>query len=235
MAERKEWFIKSEDGCVYGPATLSSLVEWTREGRVSPLGFVSKDRISWMSAPLLEELEMRWLVEISPGEVFGPYHRDYVMRLAESHKLSKRARFYRFFGQTLGRDGEKIVEKRVEVPVEKVVEKIVEKRVEVPVEKVVEKIVEKRVEVPVERVVVERVEVPVGGEVPKSVSDEPSVLVPDVVEVGGGEPVAVPVNVSGGGLFGHMGRQGLAALEAAARRELMEAKSRKGGRNHSSR
>jgi predicted flap endonuclease-1-like 5' DNA nuclease len=37
---------------------------------------------------------------------------------------------------------EKIVEKRVEVPVEKIVEKIVEKRVEVPVEKIVERIVE---------------------------------------------------------------------------------------------
>ena len=51
---------------------------------------------------------------------------------------------------------EKVVEKRVEVPVEKIVEKIVEKRVEVPVEKVVEKIVEKvvekRVEVPVVKV-----------------------------------------------------------------------------------
>jgi predicted flap endonuclease-1-like 5' DNA nuclease len=43
---------------------------------------------------------------------------------------------------------EKIIEKRVEVPVEKIVEKIIEKRVEVPVEKIVEKIVEKRVEVP---------------------------------------------------------------------------------------
>lgn len=43
---------------------------------------------------------------------------------------------------------EVIVEKRVEVPVEKIVEKIVEKRVEVPVEKIVEKVVEKRVEVP---------------------------------------------------------------------------------------
>ncbi len=43
---------------------------------------------------------------------------------------------------------EKIVEKRVEVPVDRIVEKIVEKRVEVPVEKIVEKIVEKRVEVP---------------------------------------------------------------------------------------
>ena len=39
----------------------------------------------------------------------------------------------------------KVVENRVEVPVEK----IVEKRVEVPVEKIVEKVVEKRVEVPV--------------------------------------------------------------------------------------
>jgi predicted flap endonuclease-1-like 5' DNA nuclease len=67
---------------------------------------------------------------------------------------------------------EKIVEKRVEVPVEKIVEKIVEKRVEVPVEKIVEKrvevpvekivekIVEKRVEVPVEKIVEKIVEVP---------------------------------------------------------------------------
>ena len=64
---------------------------------------------------------------------------------------------------------EKIVEKVVEVPVEKVVEKIVEvpveKVVEVPVEKIVEKTVEvpveKVVEVPVEKIVEKTVEVPV--------------------------------------------------------------------------
>jgi hypothetical protein len=63
----------------------------------------------------------------------------------------------------------KIVERRVEVPVEvvkyvdRVVEKVVEKRVEVPVEviKYVDRIVEKRIEIPVERVVERRVEVPV--------------------------------------------------------------------------
>ena len=60
-------------------------------------------------------------------------------------------------------------EKRVEVPVDRVIEKrvpfevikyvdrVVEKRVEVPVEK----IVEKRVEVPVERMVEKRIEIPV--------------------------------------------------------------------------
>lgn len=67
---------------------------------------------------------------------------------------------------------EKIVEKLVEVPVEKVVEKlvevpvekVVEKLVEVPVEKIVEKVVEvpveTRVEVPVEKIVEKIVEVP---------------------------------------------------------------------------
>ena len=69
----------------------------------------------------------------------------------------------------------KVVEKRVEVPVEKIVEKrievpvekIVEKRVEVPVEKIVEKIVEKVVE--------KRVEVPVAKllNIPKEINGKP--------------------------------------------------------------
>ena len=44
----------------------------------------------------------------------------------------------------------KFVDKRVEVPVEvvKYVDRVVEKRIEVPVDRVVEKIVEKRIEVP---------------------------------------------------------------------------------------
>ena len=62
---------------------------------------------------------------------------------------------------------EKVVEKRVEVPVEKIVEKVVEKRVEVPVEKIVEKIVEKVVE--------KRVEVPVAKllNIPKEINGKP--------------------------------------------------------------
>jgi predicted flap endonuclease-1-like 5' DNA nuclease len=60
---------------------------------------------------------------------------------------------------------EVVVEKRVEVPVEK----IVEKRIEVPVDRIVEKIVEKRVEVPVEKIVEKRVEVPVDRIVEKVV------------------------------------------------------------------
>jgi predicted flap endonuclease-1-like 5' DNA nuclease len=88
---------------------------------------------------------------------------------------------------------EKIVEKKVEVPVEKIVEKIVEKRVEVPVDKIVEKIVEKKVEVPVEKivekVVEKRVEVPVEKIVEKKVEVPVDKIVEKIVE----KKIEVPV------------------------------------------
>lgn len=142
---------------------------------------------------------------------------------------------------------EKVVEKRVEVPVEKVVEKVVEKRVEVPVEKIVERVVEKevRVEVPVpvekivERIVVKRVEVPVEKVVEKVVEkivevpverivervievEPPRAVVPEVVA-----PAAPVAAVPSRGIFKNVDKSRLAALEAAARRELAAAK---GGR-----
>ena len=107
---------------------------------------------------------------------------------------------------------ERVVEKEVRVevpvPVEKIVERIVVKRVEVPVEKVVEKVVEKIVEVPVERIVERVIEV-----------EPPRAVVPEVVA-----PAAAVPNR---GLFKNVDKSRLAALEAAARRELAAAK---GGR-----
>lgn len=69
---------------------------------------------------------------------------------------------------------EKIVEKIVEVPVEKIVEKVVEVPVEKIVEKVVEVPVEKIVEVPVEKVVEKVVEVPVEKPIEKLVNMDPN-------------------------------------------------------------
>jgi len=201
MDETKSWFVRTEGGEVYGPATLESLVAWAREGRVEPTGFASRDRISWTPLQLIPELEMKWLVETEPGKVFGPFNREVVIRLFAEGAVPDGAKAYRLHELPVDRDPppvvvEKIVEKevRVEVPVEKIVEKIVEKevRVEVPVEKIVEKIVE--------------VEPPARTEL----------IVPEVVEPTGKAP---PVK-SPGAIFGGMNRSRLAALETAARREL---------------
>lgn len=175
--------MKSVDGKVYGPAKISKLVEWAKDGRIEPTGFVSNDRVEWLEACTVDELEMKWLVEVSPGDVFGPFHRELVINLFKNGTVPATARAYRLHEFPIDQDPppvEKIVEKEVPVEVEKIVEK--EVRVEVPVE--VEKIVEKevRVEVPVEvEKIVEkevRVEVPVPVEVEKIVEKEVLVEVP---------------------------------------------------------
>ena len=215
----KEWFVRTEDGRVYGPADVASLVAWAQDGRIEPSGFVSRDRLSWTPAQLMPELEMKWLIETEPGKVFGPFNRALVISLFARGLVSADAKAYRLHELPVDCDPPPVVkEVRVEVPVEKIVEK--EVRVEVPVEKIVEK--EVRVEVPVEKIVEKevRVEVPVEKIVERVIEVAPPARTGIVVNdapapVGDAPPVHSP-----GAIFGNLDRSRLAALEAAAQQEL---------------
>ena len=211
----KEWYVRMSDGNVYGPADVASLVSWAEDGRIDPSSSLSKDRIKWTPAQLMDELGMKWLVEIDPGKPLGPYNRKFLIASRAEGSLPGRAKAYRLHEFPIDQDPPPtVVEKEVikEVPVEKIVEKVVEveKRVEVPVEKIVEKEVIK--EVPVEKIVEKIVEV---EKPPRT-----TVVVPEVVEPTGNEP---PRRKTGAGMFGDVSRSGLAALEEAARRELAAA------------
>ena len=235
----KEWYVRMSDGNVYGPADVASLVSWAEDGRIDPSSSLSKDRIKWTPAQLMDELGMKWLVELEPGKPLGPYNRKFLISSHTEGSLPDRAKLYRLHEFPIDQDPPPtVVEKEVikEVPVEKIVEKVVEveKRVEVPVEKIVEKevikevpvekIVEKIVEVPVEKIVEKRVEVPVEKIVEKVVEVErqprTTVVVPEILEPAGNEP---PRRSGGKGMFGDVSRSGLEALEQAARRELAAA------------
>ena len=187
----KEWYVRTSDGNVYGPADVASLVSWAEDGRIDPSSSLSKDRIKWTPAQLMDELGMKWLVELEPGKPLGPYNRKFLISSHTEGSLPDRAKLYRLHEFPIDQDPPPtVVEKEVikEVPVEKIVEKVVEveKRVEVPVEKIVEKEVvkevpvevEKRVEVPVEKIVEKIVEVPVEKVVEKIVEVEKRVEVP---------------------------------------------------------
>ena len=211
----KEWYVRMSDGNVYGPADKASLVSWAEDGRIDPSSSLSKDRIEWVPAQLMDELGMKWFVELEPGKPLGPYNRKFLISSHTESSLPDRAKLYRLHEFPIDQDPPPtVVEKEVikEVPVEKIVEKVVEveKRVEVPVVKIVEKDVIK--EVPVEKIVEKIVEV---EKPPRT-----TVVVPEIVEPVGNEP---PRRSVGKGMFGDVSRSGLAALEEAARRELAAA------------
>ena len=188
MAESGKWYVKSDDGNVYGPADMEKLSSWARDGRIDPSSYLSTDRISWVPAQTLASLEMKWLIETEPGKVFGPFNRAVAIRLFKSGEVGASARAYQLHEMAIDQDPP---------PVERVVEK--EVRVEVPVEKIVEKIVEVPPPARTELVV---------AEVLEPVAAKPPPMRPDSI-------------------FGDLGRNGLAALEAAAQRELATA-NRKG-------
>ena len=141
MSNSGEWFVRTEDGNVYGPAGVSTLVDWAREGRVEPSCFLSRDRISWTPAQLVPELEMEWLVETEPGRVYGPFNRALVISMFATNAVPASSKAYRLHKFPVDEDPppvEKIVEKVVEKIVEKVVEVAPSARNEIVVPEVVE-------------------------------------------------------------------------------------------------
>jgi hypothetical protein len=67
------WFLhKHADGGVFGPLPFEQLVRWAGTARIAPQDLVSPDEQTWMKAPMLAELGMDWLVEVTTERYYGP-------------------------------------------------------------------------------------------------------------------------------------------------------------------
>jgi hypothetical protein len=69
----QRWFLrKHEDGSVFGPLSFAQLVEWASTAQVAPHDAISSDQLTWIKAPMLPELGMDWLVELTSEQYYGP-------------------------------------------------------------------------------------------------------------------------------------------------------------------
>jgi hypothetical protein len=73
MEAAPTWYLmKNEDGTIFGPITFDQLRQWAVDAQVSPLDKVSSDEKTWVKAPMVPELEMDYLIEVSPDQFYGP-------------------------------------------------------------------------------------------------------------------------------------------------------------------
>ena len=73
MEAAPTWYLmKNEDGTIFGPITFDQLRQWSLDAQVSPLDKVSSDEKTWVKAPMVPELEMDYLIEVSPDQFYGP-------------------------------------------------------------------------------------------------------------------------------------------------------------------
>jgi len=73
MAMDASWYLrKYEGGVIFGPLPFDQLLRWASKARVAPRDLVSSDQENWMKAPMLSELGMDWLVEVTSERYYGP-------------------------------------------------------------------------------------------------------------------------------------------------------------------
>jgi hypothetical protein len=69
----QRWFLrKHEGGSVFGPLSFEQLERWASNAQVAPHDAISTDQITWVKAPMLPELAMDWLVEVTSERYYGP-------------------------------------------------------------------------------------------------------------------------------------------------------------------
>ncbi len=70
---KSDWFLrKHAGGETFGPLSLAQLLAWASGARVAPHDLLSQDRETWIKAPMLSDLQMDWLVELTSEQCYGP-------------------------------------------------------------------------------------------------------------------------------------------------------------------
>ena len=68
-----QWFLrKHEDGSIFGPVAFEQLARWAAAAQVAPHDSISTDQATWVKAPMLPELGMDWIVEVTSERLYGP-------------------------------------------------------------------------------------------------------------------------------------------------------------------
>lgn len=69
----QQWYLrKFEDGSVFGPVGFEQLEHWAGSAQVAPHDVISTDQVTWTKAPMLPQLAMDWLVEVTSERYYGP-------------------------------------------------------------------------------------------------------------------------------------------------------------------
>jgi len=89
-----DWLVKAPDGTVFGPASIAKLKGWADESRLTPEHLVSEDGEQWIPASQVAELGMIFLVELKPGDVFGPFTQKVIENMVDGGEFPADARVY---------------------------------------------------------------------------------------------------------------------------------------------
>jgi flagellar motor protein MotB len=101
----EQWYVKIDDGTIYGPVDTETLKAWAAQGRVEPTSELSSDQEHWFPAERMRELQMDWVAALPDGSTYGPFNICLLPELRKDGVLPAEATLrQRHTGETHGLD-----------------------------------------------------------------------------------------------------------------------------------
>jgi hypothetical protein len=73
QAATQQWYLRKHEGHnIFGPLSFEQLASWAATAQIAPHDAISTDQLTWMKAPMLPDLGMDWLVEVTSERYYGP-------------------------------------------------------------------------------------------------------------------------------------------------------------------
>lgn len=86
--EQKSFFLKVQNGHIFGPTTMTTLYSWAARCRVSPKDKISEDKQNWTIVTDIPELGIYWLLTLPNGTILGPVNISAVQYLIQEKEAA---------------------------------------------------------------------------------------------------------------------------------------------------
>lgn len=84
------WFLKKHETAeIFGPIPFEQIRIWAKAAQVNPQDMVSTDREVWTKAPMIPDLAMDWLIEVSENLLYGPTSAEALMEFSRLGEITR--------------------------------------------------------------------------------------------------------------------------------------------------
>lgn len=86
----ENWYLRKYDSSeIFGPVRFEQIRSWALTAQVNSQDMVSTDKEVWTKAPMIPELTMDWLVEVSGNLLYGPTTAEALMEFFKLGEINR--------------------------------------------------------------------------------------------------------------------------------------------------
>jgi hypothetical protein len=86
----ENWFLKKHETAeIFGPVHFEQIRIWAKAAQVNPQDMVSTDSELWTKAPMIPDLAMDWLIEVSANLLYGPTTAEALLEFSRLGEITR--------------------------------------------------------------------------------------------------------------------------------------------------